>query len=348
MRMITRLLASLSLAMIVMAPFVSAAIAKEQGRRFSLQLEDRRVDGAAPRTLTFAAGDTPSWLPRVMRRLRQTWPGLETDQQVLFRRGDKPTYLAVTYRRRNWPPDQVVLYRVNVRSPGDVRLAPLVSLRESRVDIVEPSGQNIHDDGVAQVFIAMASLGSGYEGYRLRIFRLDTVMREVTPQEIRALYFDAIDDSNHNVLVASDDNWARYYQGCGSCGPFVTTLYRWRDGAYRPACREFKRYYEQLAADSLVFADKYKHKSWSSAFTAWLGAALELQQIGEFNRADEIIRNAFVQANKLLPEWQKHLPLDDAWLEELVHDTSEIVAQSAAMARQGITTACPLLGLDSD
>lgn len=191
------------------------------------------VDPALRRRLAYAQADEPAW---VLKALVGQHPKRRPPaQHLLFHQSERPTYVAAVWRG-GWPADsKFVLYRVTPGTPP--RLKPVGTWEDERLAIVEPSGQDVHRDGTPVLFLEEGSGGSGYEGYRLHIFRLEDAVRDVTPP-LRTVWAEDIDDDGVVEVASSDDRWANLFHGCGQCGPLVPVISVWRDGAYRPACRD--------------------------------------------------------------------------------------------------------------
>lgn len=133
----------------------------------------------------------------------------------------------------DWACDDGQLFIMYRLSNG--RLKPLVTIKDFRVALVEPSGMDVFPDHVPAVFIDVGSGGTGFEGYGQRVFRIETSgVRDVTPA-LRTAWVDLVD--GRLIAMSSDDRWANFFRGCGQCPPFVPVVQEWRGGAFRMACK---------------------------------------------------------------------------------------------------------------
>jgi len=212
------------------------------------------LDDMQHRALAYSASERPQWLNRILAKLQaRRGPGAELAQMVLFRQNGKPTYLVLGWRNDNSsddPNNVVEIHRVHVVSQRKVLLHKLWQAGEFSVRIVEPTGHDVYGNGLPAVFIEVGSGGSGYSGYELLVLRLGRTLSSLTPTEYRVrpiIAADLLEDGRH-ALVASDDRWAQYFYGCGQCGPFIPAVFVWRYGRYKPACRDFRRYFQERIA----------------------------------------------------------------------------------------------------
>jgi hypothetical protein len=118
-----------------------------------------RIDTNESESRRFVQGatDRPSWLPRVLARLRSArGANVKLSQHILFHQNGKPTYLALVWHGGPWE-DVFELHRVRVISDGNVQLKfdPIPDRKyfKGHFDIVEPSGRDAFGDGIPRLFL---------------------------------------------------------------------------------------------------------------------------------------------------------------------------------------------------
>lgn len=296
-----------------------------------------RVDAAVPRPGAYSQAEEPPWL---MKALTRQHPKRHAPaQRLVFRRAGKPTYAAAVWTGE-WPANsKFVLYRIAAASQP--HLQPVLELAEHRLAIVEPSGQDVHGDRTPVLFLEQGSGGSGYEGYRLHIFRLEDEVRDVTPP-LRTVWAEDIDGDGVVEVASSDDRWANFFHGCGQCGPLIPVISMWRDGAYRPACRDKP----EFIAESIAILKKWLQEPEQMLLgefeaTAWEEIALLHLQAGHSAEAKAVHEEFLGLLSRARGEAQ-------------TESRAKTLAIIEARARQGIspvidkgetfaTAQCPLL-----
>lgn len=215
------------------------------------------VDTSIPRALAYGADDEPPWVAPVLGKLTTNRPaGYAVVQHLLFRRQGTPTFLAVIWQSDSLFDRKFALYRIDGTTPP--RLKIVRELDDAFYEMVEPSGQDIHGDGVAPLFLEQGSGGTSLYGYRLHALKLARSPKNISPS-LRPIMVEDLDGDGTWEIVASDDRWANFFFPCGQCGPLVPVVYVWRDGAYRMACDR----YRPLVRDRIaLFAEPPDFDGW--------------------------------------------------------------------------------------
>lgn len=304
------------------------------------------------RALAYSVNERPPWLKRVVAKLQaRRGPNAELTQLVLFKQHGKPTYLVL-----GWLNDKgsifrtVEIHRIKLIAPQKVILQGIWEAREWLVHIVEPTGHDVYGDGLPTVFIEIGSGGSDYSGYRLLVLRLGRTLRSLEPvgYQLRPIIAaDLLGDGRH-ALVASDDRWAQYFYGCGACGPFVPTVFVWRKGSYRPACKDFRRYFRERIA--LIKPYMKEPAGEDASYTSWKNVEYEtdiILSLIQMGRVDEGIAryHAMIERARSNDAPGHVEPYFDP---ETVEDVARDIGPAIEAATLHSTAACPLLETPSE
>lgn len=221
---------------LLLLPSSGMARAPEQ-RHFLGETSGTPVDTSAARALAYGA-EEPAWVASTLDKLTANRPaGYAVVQHLLFRRHGAPTFLAVVWQRNSLFDRRFALYRIDGTAPP--RLTMVRSLDGAHLQMVEPTGHDIHADGVATLFLEEGSGGTSLYGYRLHAFKLARNSIDISPP-YRPIMAEDLDGDGSWEIVASDDRWANVFFPCGQCGPLVPVVYAWHDGKYRMACDRHK------------------------------------------------------------------------------------------------------------
>lgn len=231
------------------------------------------LDRARP--FAYGTGTEPAWLPAALTHLKNKQPpGTKLEQHLLFHNGKTPTFLAAVWKGDN---RHFALYQIRSVSPFRVKVVQ--SLQDEYMKLVEPSGMNSFGDGVAApLFVEQGSGGSGFDGYRLFVFRLDKTATDVSPP-LRPVWAEDLDGDGIAEIGASDDRWGSFFHGCGQCGPLVMVVHRWRHGQYVPACRDFPDLLAARIDLMRIGPDKVLSDAWEVGYIL-VSQALDHLQMG--------------------------------------------------------------------
>jgi hypothetical protein len=301
-----------------------------------------REDDDTPRVLAYRPSGRPVWYGRVLGRLASAKPpAYRLAQHVLFRRGGKPSFLAVVWRKSAYGPHIFELYRVEVRSERDVRLRWVRTIEDALLAIVDPSGHDVHGDGVPVLFLEYGSLGSGFDGYGLRVLRLERSSVDVTPDAYGRSEGAGVAGARlRHVLLVSDDRWANLFDGCGMCGPFVTVAMVWQDRRYHPACRSFTAYYDRARSRYERWLAESNRKGMAGYFEYRAGALLNLLQAGRVEEA----RRHYGETEREALRQLSPTPDDGTFRDAHLATFRSVVAPALDGAAAGAHLPCPLAG----
>ena len=299
------------------------------------------------RALAYNALDRPSWLPRVLNRLKDNKPDAYVlEQYLLFRRGGKPSFLALV-----WDPgpmstgySRFELYQVHVISERNVRLTFRREYKDTILNMVEPTGHDINSDGTATIFLEYGSGGSGYRGYGLKVFRLARASVDVTPDPaFRPVAAADLDGDGTFEVIASHDRWGQSFQTCGSCGYFVPVIFSWKDGAYLQSCRNYSAYYDRRVQFFKDIIKKYPDENLTEFLEPRIDIYLTLLQLARFSEARDQFETTIAATERRGREWPwKGFPRNDEYVLEIVEDTKRRFAALPAAVRKYSTHPCPL------
>jgi hypothetical protein len=306
-------------------------------------------DDDGEHALAYRRSERPPWYEQVLKRLEsRKRPNYRLRQHLLFRRAGQPAFWALVWEHRSGSDNELALYEVEVRSDQDVRLRLVHGLSEHRVEIVTPSGDDVHGDGVPVLFARRASGGTDVTGDDLSIFRLDRVVTDVTPHKLgRVDGVTVVGPGWRHVLLVSDDRWHNLINDCGACGPRPFIVAAWRDWEYVPVCRDHPALYE-LAAKFLAAEGK---KEQGESLEHWLERrmqmTLNLVQSGEIERGREYFSATLAEARRREPRAtymasELAPPERQRYFDELLAIVDDYVAPAVAAARADIS--CPLMG----
>ncbi|MGE5505269.1 MAG: hypothetical protein ACM31L_12665 [Actinomycetota bacterium] len=202
-----------------------------------------------PRPLAFSPSQQPAWLKPLLHDLPAARrKGVVAESALVLKRADRPSHLAVIWNRGS----DLRLFQLFVLKPREGKIpysAHLIGdIREEYLHIVEPSGLDIHGDGVPTVFVDVGSGGSGAEGYGVSVLKLGERVEDITPKTARPILVADLDGDGSFEIVGSDDRWANLVRSCGQCGPHIPVVNRWDGRRYVPACRDFPDYYKARQA----------------------------------------------------------------------------------------------------
>ncbi|MBY0431134.1 MAG: hypothetical protein K2Q10_08050 [Rhodospirillales bacterium] len=321
------------------------AVPAEAAQTKSLSQRIHRLDPRIQPSLKVNARDTrpllvplrqrPAWLKQAVKALAKEKKGtrLAVKTTVMLRGGQGPGWLAVIWGGKGVSP------LLEIHKLGKDRLERVLTEPGDVLRFVEPTGQDVDGDGIPKLFVAQTHPGNAAIGQGLRIFKLGETAREVTPQAegrlVRAVQTARLDGVT--VVIASDDEWYNFFASCGECGPFIPLVYRWRDGAYVPACRDVPAYFDKHVRwleDSLP-----RENSAAGRLETHMEQALTYLQAGWWQAGQRVFAETLtlVAAGRLVPEDRANLA--GKWAEAMRNDIGPAVSQASAHA----ASACPLL-----
>jgi hypothetical protein len=292
---------------------------------------------AGSRPFAYGAEDRPSWLPRIVARLKSTARrDVELKQYMLFRHNGAPTFLALTWDTHGYEyPELFELYRVRVISERNVRLNFVPVIKDLRysdhMDIVEPSGRDIFGDGVARLFVEYACGGLDYTCHGMRILRLGHVPVDETPDWAgRVGRIIDLDGDGRAEVIASDDRWAHEFLDCSACGPDVAVVLKAEISSYRHACRTFASNYAWTVRYAEQNGSQHE-KDVPYLLQHASQAALEAAQSGDFATSTRILDETRAAARKLMDSGSaRDRRIGQTLMRYFENDVANVIQRAAA------------------
>lgn len=249
----------------------------------------------------YPKGEEPVWFPRFLERLRQVkGGGHRVHDRLLFKPVLGRQYLAVA-----WATDWAYRYEIYaLRRVGSGTLAKgIIDVKIPGPQFKAPSGNWADDDG-APMLVVGSGEGTFYGSYRINVFRLGKTVRDITPEGFgRPILVQVLHGDSGHRIVASDDRWGNFFAGCGGCGPHVPIVLARESGGYRPACREFRAYYDFALQNSKAYLEqKASTLSYLDNLELRTTDALDMAQVGDVQDGRKYFQDALATATKAMEE----------------------------------------------
>ncbi len=304
-----------------------------------------------PASLVYAPGEEPPWMGRLISALRAgVHPGRQIEQRVLFRTAGEPSYLAVRWTR--WPGEfserRFELYSIQGQTPDRIRLRLEYVGVAYWIDMIGPTGLDIHHDGIPSIFLQTWVGGNFFLNEGLQIFRLSRPWEEITPfaapERVR---LPDRTDLYRPDLMAYDIRWAWMFDICSACDIYIPIPLVWAGDRYAPACDQYPALFDDDISKNIHDRRQYGFDDVGIFLERTAEIALLQAQSGRAKDAMKTLRDGLTEAREQAPSHvrieQQHYT--EAEMEaKLQHIEESLVPVLEAAAAS--TLACPLLGFE--
>jgi hypothetical protein len=276
-------------------------------------------DPHARHALAYNDRDEPAWLARVLARLRAGKGGtIARFDHILFRRGGRPSFLALIWAPEHHLYEDFELYRVTVYAPSNVRLQFVRGASAYAYDFVQPTGDDALGDGIPTLFLDARGRSSNMSGYRLAVIRLVGATEDVAPAgpllPFRVEY--DLGRAGH-VIRALDLRWTDVLPQCHWLCDGTAAYFVWQRGRYVPACNLFPAAYE--LADDDERDDILPGSDPGTYLDTHAAAALDMAQAGRTTEAMRYLPEAIARGRNGVPaESRADYDARAAWVERTV------------------------------
>jgi hypothetical protein len=306
----------------------------------------------SPASLIFAPGEEPHWMGRLITALRAgVHPGRQIEERILFRSEGEPSYLAVRWMR--WPGEfndrRFELYSVHRQPQGETTLQLEYVGVQYWIDMIGPTGLDIHHDGIPLIFLRSWVGGNFFLNEGLHIFRLSRPWAEITPfgQPERVRLPDR-HDYYRPELMAYDIRWAWMFDICSACDIYIPIPLAWAGSQYAPACDQYPGLFDDVISKNILDRRQYGFDDVGIFLERTAEIALLQAQSGRAEEAMKTLRDGLAEARSQAPSHVRieKQPFTEVEMELKLRHIEESLAPVLESAAAASTLACPLLGYE--